>query len=188
MPPQFGKSTSWRKKRQTRGSLVDIRRKAKADRERFRRGKRGVYKRLNDLYLDGLDTGREVRIYTLFMRKPKGCRGTIQYSTYNSHPHEKWVPSVEEVVSAVSPQIEDFLTALKLEWMLAEIRGVESKQLRLKYRTKEQRGRFAQRATFLLYLKATVTGSTWNTKSWMGPSRHLKTIWALGGLEQSTVF
>ncbi|RDH30838.1 hypothetical protein BDQ94DRAFT_172606 [Aspergillus welwitschiae] len=99
MPPQFGNSTSWRKKRQTRGSLVDIKRKAKADRERFRRGKRGVYKRLNDLYLDGLDTGREVRIYTLFMRKPKGCRGTIQYSTYNSHPHEKWVPSAEKVVS-----------------------------------------------------------------------------------------
>ncbi|BCS01461.1 uncharacterized protein AKAW2_51802A [Aspergillus luchuensis] len=97
MPPKFGNSSSWRKKRQTRGSLVDIKRKAKADRERFRRGKRGVYKRLNDLYLDGLDTGRELRIYTLFMRKPKGCRGTIQYSTYNSHPHEKWVPSAEKV-------------------------------------------------------------------------------------------
>ncbi|PYH98611.1 hypothetical protein BO71DRAFT_416231 [Aspergillus ellipticus CBS 707.79] len=77
-----------RKKRQTHGSLVNIRRKAKADRKQFRRGKRGVYKRLNNLYLDGLDTGREVRIYTLFMRKPKGYRVNECWLKF-----EAWSPS-----------------------------------------------------------------------------------------------
>lgn len=77
-------SASWRSKRQTRG-YFDPKKRAKADRERFRRGKRGSYKRLNDLFLDGLDTGRERRVYALVMTVTKGRNATVRYSTYNSH-------------------------------------------------------------------------------------------------------
>ncbi|RJE24475.1 hypothetical protein PHISCL_03167 [Aspergillus sclerotialis] len=89
-------SAAWRIKRQTRG-YIDPRKRAKADRERFRRGKRGSYKRLNDLFLDGLETGRERRVYALVMTVIKGRHAAVRYSTYNSHPNEDWVPPVDDV-------------------------------------------------------------------------------------------
>lgn len=91
-------SASWRSKRQTGGAYSDPKKRAKADRERFRRGKRGSYKRLNDLFLDGLDTGRERRVYALVMTVTKGRHATVRYSTYNSHPSDDWVPPANDVV------------------------------------------------------------------------------------------
>ncbi|KAL5365104.1 hypothetical protein BJX96DRAFT_181390 [Aspergillus floccosus] len=90
-------SASWRSKRQTGGVYSDPKKRAKADRERFRRGKRGSYKRLNDLFLDGLDTGRERRVYALVMTVTKGRHATVRYSTYNSHPNDDWVPPANDV-------------------------------------------------------------------------------------------
>ncbi|KAL6229871.1 hypothetical protein BDW75DRAFT_224201, partial [Aspergillus navahoensis] len=58
------------------GRFADPKKKAKADRERFCRNKWACFKWLNELYLDGLD-----------------------YTTYNSHPEEEWVPSYDAVVS-----------------------------------------------------------------------------------------
>jgi hypothetical protein len=88
-------------KRQARDPIVEYRKRAKADRERFRRGKRETFRRLNDLFLDSLSSGRERRVYAVVMNKTKDSRGTIWYSTYNSHPHKNWIPPAEEVVSTL---------------------------------------------------------------------------------------
>jgi hypothetical protein len=93
--------TSWREKRLNRGRFVDPKKRAKADRERFRRNKLACLKRLNELYLDGLDVGRERRIYVLLSSKSRD-RGTVQYTTYNSHPDEDWVPTPETVVGKLA--------------------------------------------------------------------------------------
>ncbi|KAL6230758.1 hypothetical protein BDW75DRAFT_221841 [Aspergillus navahoensis] len=97
MPPY--QSTSWREKRLAKGRFADPKEKAKADRERFRRNKWACFKRLNELYLDGLNVGRERRIYVLVSSKGRGPSGSVQYTTYNSHPEEEWVPSYDAVVS-----------------------------------------------------------------------------------------
>ncbi|KAL4933513.1 uncharacterized protein BDV17DRAFT_252142 [Aspergillus undulatus] len=93
--------TPWREKRLAKGCFSDPKKKAKADRERFRRNKWTCFNRLNGLYLDGIDVGRERRIYVLISSKGKGKRpsGSVQYSTYNSHPEEDWVPCPDAVVS-----------------------------------------------------------------------------------------
>ncbi len=90
--------TPWREKRLAKGRFSDPKKKAKADRERFRRNKWTCFNRLNGLYLDGLDVGRERRIYVLISSKGKGLSGSVQYSTYNSHPEEDWVPTPDAVV------------------------------------------------------------------------------------------
>ncbi|THC93593.1 hypothetical protein EYZ11_006946 [Aspergillus tanneri] len=94
--------TPWREKRLARGPLLDPQKAAKADRERFRRRKIESYKQLNDVFLDGLHSGRERRVYVLIMNRPKGAHGAIHYSTYNSHPRELWVPTAEEVAEHTS--------------------------------------------------------------------------------------
>ncbi|KAL2866178.1 uncharacterized protein BJX67DRAFT_388836 [Aspergillus lucknowensis] len=99
--------TSWREKRLAKGRFSDPKKKAKADRERFRRNKWACFKRLNDLYLDGLDVGRERRIYVLVSSKAKGHSGSIQYTTYNSHPNEEWVPA-PDAVTENWPQTEEW--------------------------------------------------------------------------------
>lgn len=91
--------TPWREKRQARGRFYDTKKKAKAERERSRRGRRAVFKRAHNLYLDGLDTGRERRAYVLFFEQSKGQHGQGRYFTYNSHPDIAWIPPAEEVVS-----------------------------------------------------------------------------------------
>ncbi|PYH94473.1 hypothetical protein BO71DRAFT_398842 [Aspergillus ellipticus CBS 707.79] len=98
MPPQSQRSLSWREKRKSRGPTFDAKKKTKADRERFRRGRAGSFKRLNDLYLDGVDTGRERRVYVVVSSKTKGPHGSVRYSTYNSHPNDDWVPLHDEVL------------------------------------------------------------------------------------------
>ncbi|KAL4899388.1 hypothetical protein BDW74DRAFT_183783 [Aspergillus multicolor] len=88
-------STSWRQKRLERGSYSDPRRKAKAERERFRRGKIGAFKRLNDLYLDGLETGKERHIYAIVASRASD--GTMRYTVYDTNPNKEWVPSREKI-------------------------------------------------------------------------------------------
>jgi hypothetical protein len=89
-------SIPWRQKRLECGPHSDPRKKAKADRERFRRGKIGAFKRLNDLYLDGIDAERERYIYAIVASKASD--GTMRYTTYNTHPHMDWIPSPEQIV------------------------------------------------------------------------------------------
>ncbi|KAL3469010.1 hypothetical protein BJX99DRAFT_242277, partial [Aspergillus californicus] len=101
----MGKSkhtTSWKEKRQTQSQShpYNMERKARAERERFRRGKSASFKRLNELYLDGLETGRERHIFTVIASKSWG--GKIRYTTYNTHADEDWVPS-QAIVAKISP-------------------------------------------------------------------------------------
>ncbi|KAJ9386298.1 hypothetical protein DTO063F5_3812 [Paecilomyces variotii] len=88
------------KKRLADDLASESRKRAKAERECFRRGKHDAFKKLNDLFLKSLVSGRERRIYAIVMNKSKDSRGTARYSTYNSHPHEHWIPLPEEVVRA----------------------------------------------------------------------------------------
>ncbi|KAL1885231.1 hypothetical protein Plec18167_001888 [Paecilomyces lecythidis] len=85
------------KKRLAEDPTSESRKRAKAERERFRRGKHDAFKKLNDLFLNSLASGRERRVYAIVMNKSKDIHGTIRYSTYNSHPHEHWIPLPEEV-------------------------------------------------------------------------------------------
>lgn len=93
------RSTPWREKRRARGRFYDVKKKAKAERERFRRGRRAVYKKAHNLYLDGLDTGRERRAYVLLFERSKGQHDQGRYFTYNSHPNTAWIPLAGQVVS-----------------------------------------------------------------------------------------
>lgn len=99
MPASRASPTPWREKRRARGRFYDIKKKAKAEREQFCRGRRAVCKRAHNLYLDRLDTGREHRAYVLFFEKSKGQNRQGWYFTYNSHPDIAWIPHAEEVVS-----------------------------------------------------------------------------------------
>ncbi|KAL3428785.1 hypothetical protein BDV09DRAFT_181468 [Aspergillus tetrazonus] len=103
-------SIPWRQKRLECGPHSDPRKKAKADRERFRRGKIGAFKRLNDLYLDGIDAERERYIYAIVASKASD--GTMRYTTYNTHPHMDWIPSPEQIAQSKS---EDKWTPKDLE-------------------------------------------------------------------------
>ncbi|KAK6810696.1 hypothetical protein RU639_013495 [Aspergillus parasiticus] len=96
MPRPRQQGTPWREKRERRRATYDPKRKFKADRERHRRGKRSCLTKLNNFYLDALESGRDCKIYTVIMSKPK--RPTcVRYTVYNSHPQENWVPQVDEV-------------------------------------------------------------------------------------------
>lgn len=90
-------ASSWREKRKHQGlSNTDTKKRAKANRERFRRQKTGAFRKANNIFIDGLDTGRDRYVYVLIMDK---TQSGVRYSTYNSHPELKWVPAAEEVVS-----------------------------------------------------------------------------------------
>lgn len=90
------KSTPWREQRERRGRTQDYKKKARANRERHRRAKKGIFKKANDIFVDSQDNGYDRRVYVLLMNKR---RSGIHYSTYNSHPQESWVPAAEDVVS-----------------------------------------------------------------------------------------
>ncbi|KAA8642582.1 hypothetical protein EYZ11_006943 [Aspergillus tanneri] len=92
-------ATPWRERRSVQGGFLDQKKRAKADRERFRRGKWACFKRLNDLYLDGIDVGRERHIYVVVSTKAKGRDESTRYTTYNSHPNEDWVPPFDMVTN-----------------------------------------------------------------------------------------
>lgn len=94
MAKKYENSVSWREKRQQRG-FVDPQKSAKANRERYRRTKKATFKRANDIFVDSLDTGRDRRVYVLVMNRFKSG---VRYTTYDSHPGEKWVPAAERVV------------------------------------------------------------------------------------------
>lgn len=95
MAKKYENHVSWREKRQHRDPLLDPKKSIKANRERFRRSKKATFKRANDIFIDSLDTGRDRHIYVLVMSQ--GSSG-VRYSTYDSHPREKWVPAAEDVV------------------------------------------------------------------------------------------
>ncbi|KAE8148508.1 hypothetical protein BDV25DRAFT_158185 [Aspergillus avenaceus] len=94
--PQRQPSIPWKERRERRHSTYDPKRKHKADRERHRRGKRSCFKKLNDFYLDAVESGRDCRVYAVILNKPKG-QTCVRYTTYNSHPQEDWTPQAEEV-------------------------------------------------------------------------------------------
>jgi hypothetical protein len=100
MAKKYSNSTSWREKRQRHGPNHDPKKTAKANRERFRRTKRGTFKRANDIFLDGVDNGSSRRVYVLVMNK---SQVGIRYATYDSHPEENWVPPAGDVVTYPTP-------------------------------------------------------------------------------------
>lgn len=51
------------------------------------------------MFVDGLDTGRDRRIYILIIEK---MNSGPRYTTYDSYPKSEWIPVVEEVVSRVN--------------------------------------------------------------------------------------
>lgn len=51
------------------------------------------------MFVDGLDIGRDRRIYVLIMEKMKSGP---RYTTYDSHPKSEWILAAEEVVSRVN--------------------------------------------------------------------------------------
>ncbi|KAJ6008533.1 hypothetical protein N7540_012509 [Penicillium herquei] len=76
---------------------MDPKKRAKANRERFRRQKIGLFRKANEIFVDGMDTGRSRRIYVLIMDDSRASGPS--YATYNSHPASDWVPPAYEVVS-----------------------------------------------------------------------------------------
>ncbi|RAH87603.1 hypothetical protein BO86DRAFT_351530 [Aspergillus japonicus CBS 114.51] len=87
----------WRKKRLSRTHDVDPVKNTKAERERFRRGWAAMCKKANDLYLDGIENGRDRRVYMVIYDVRKNRQGKGKYTSFNSHPRESWVPSQDEV-------------------------------------------------------------------------------------------
>lgn len=75
--------------------MTDTLKVVKANRMRFNRQKTAIFKKANDIFVDGLDTGRDRRIYVLVIDKTKS---RPRYARYNSHPKKAWVTSPEEVV------------------------------------------------------------------------------------------
>lgn len=100
MPRKSQNSTPWREKRRGQAEgITNARRLSKTNRERFRRQKKAAFRGANRLFVDGLDTGRDRRIYVLIMEKMKSGP---RYTTYDSHPKGEWIPAAEEVVSRVN--------------------------------------------------------------------------------------
>jgi hypothetical protein len=98
MPQKNANPTPWREKRQIPGTYSsDTKKIAKANNERFRRQKAALFKRADAIFLDGLDTGRDRRVYILIMDKKKS--GSHRYAKYDSHPGSEWIPTTEEIVS-----------------------------------------------------------------------------------------
>ncbi|CRL23503.1 unnamed protein product [Penicillium camemberti] len=95
MPRKSQNSTPWREKRRRQAEgITNARRLSKTNRERFRRQKKAAFRGANRLFVDGLDTGRDRRIYVLIMEKMKSGP---RYTTYDSHPKGEWIPAAEEV-------------------------------------------------------------------------------------------
>jgi hypothetical protein len=99
--------STWREKRQARGRQYDPTKKAKADMERFRRGKMALAKKGNQLYQDGRDVGRERRVYICVFQKSKYRDTQGEYFVYNSHSNESWPPGKEEVVGTFARSIKE---------------------------------------------------------------------------------
>lgn len=62
---------------------------------RWYRAKKSSFKKANDIYIDGLDTGCDRRVYVLVMTTKLS---QVHYATYDSHPENDWIPDVETVV------------------------------------------------------------------------------------------
>ncbi|KAJ5035964.1 hypothetical protein NUH16_003830 [Penicillium rubens] len=72
MPRKSQNPTPWREKRRHQAEgITNARRLSKTNRERFRRQKKAAFRGANRLFVDGLDTGRDRRIYVLIMEKMK---------------------------------------------------------------------------------------------------------------------
>ena len=100
MPRKSQNPTPWREKRRHQAEgITNARRLSKTNRERFRRQKKAAFRGANRLFVDGLDTGRDRRIYVLIMEK---MNSGPRYTTYDSHPKSEWIPAAEEVVSRVN--------------------------------------------------------------------------------------
>ncbi|EGE04049.1 hypothetical protein TEQG_03083 [Trichophyton equinum CBS 127.97] len=100
MPRQFF-NLKRRDKRLARFKTRDLIKKAKADRERFRRGKLSLFARGHELYRDRLLSGREIYIYIYIFNK-KGD-GPGKYSVYKSCSKTAsgapWPPTEETVTT-----------------------------------------------------------------------------------------
>ncbi|EGD92988.1 hypothetical protein TESG_00548 [Trichophyton tonsurans CBS 112818] len=98
MPRQFF-NLKRRDKRLARFKTRDLTKKAKADRERFRRGKLSLFARGHELYRDRLLSGRDIYIYICIFDK-KGD-GPGKYSVYKSCSKTAsgapWPPTEETV-------------------------------------------------------------------------------------------
>lgn len=95
MPNTSKVSTVWRENRQKRGTQPDPQKRRKADRMRWYRAKKASFKKANDIFVDGLDTGCDRRVYVLVMNTKQS---QVHYATYDSHPEKDWIPNVETVV------------------------------------------------------------------------------------------
>ncbi|KAL2802955.1 hypothetical protein BJX63DRAFT_90101 [Aspergillus granulosus] len=89
--------SSWKEKRKAGG--YDPKRRAKAERERFRRGKIASFKRLNALYLDGIEAGRDRHIFAIIYNKAKKG-GYLRYTTFNTNPDKDWIKSIQDLTLA----------------------------------------------------------------------------------------
>ena len=95
MPKPIKNSTVWRENRKRRTGQQDTEKTRKADRMRWYRAKRASFKKANDIFVDGLDTGCDRRVYVLVMTTKQS---KVRYATYDSHPELQWIPPVEDVV------------------------------------------------------------------------------------------
>ncbi|KAJ5195752.1 hypothetical protein N7449_006231 [Penicillium cf. viridicatum] len=96
MPNTSKVSTVWRENRQKRGTQPDPQKRRKADRMRWYRAKKASFKKANDIFVDGLDTGCDRRVYVLVMNTKQS---QVHYATYDSHPEKDWIPNVETVIN-----------------------------------------------------------------------------------------
>ncbi|KAJ6051515.1 uncharacterized protein N7446_006148 [Penicillium canescens] len=96
MPKPAKNTTVWRENRRKRGSQPDPHKRIRADRMRWYRAKRASFKKANDIFVDGLDTGCDRRVYVLVMSTKQS---QVRYATYDSHPELEWIPNVEDVMN-----------------------------------------------------------------------------------------
>lgn len=71
---------------------------------RWYRAKRSSFKKANDIFVDGLDTSCDRRVYVLVMSTKQS---QVRYATYDSHPKLEWIPNVEDVVRSNSSYLEE---------------------------------------------------------------------------------
>lgn len=67
MPKTPKPATFWRDNRKKHGAQSDPHKRKKADLMRWYRAKKSSIKKANDIFVDGLDTGCDRRVYLLVM-------------------------------------------------------------------------------------------------------------------------
>ncbi|EGC41938.1 conserved hypothetical protein [Histoplasma capsulatum var. duboisii H88] len=90
-----GRYTFKRRDRKLAHKDHDPRKKAKADRERFRRGRDAIFAKAQAIYQDAHDNGRERFVSVVILDKKVNSPG--KYFVYNSHSTKLWPPSKEQI-------------------------------------------------------------------------------------------